>query len=84
VFNGINDRIRINDPGSNSVLDVDQITMSMRVNARSFRGSWQGLLVKQSIGVYEAWLYSDDVQFGAKINGSIRRETYPADLATDT
>ncbi|MCW1949441.1 MAG: DUF2341 domain-containing protein [Candidatus Shapirobacteria bacterium] len=82
-FDGVDDKVTISDPGSNSPLDANgkNITLSAWIKGNNFSSGFKGIIVKQSAAPYEMWAYDDDLMCGFTIDGTIQRKTYAANFS---
>jgi hypothetical protein len=63
VFDGIDDRATIS--GSNSSLNsATALTMISWVNPIQLKSGWQGVFLRQTVGVYELWIFDNKLRYG--------------------
>jgi hypothetical protein len=74
VFDGVDDRITIS--GTNSSLNpVNQITMISWVKPILLKSGWQGVFLRQTVGVYELWIFDNKLRYGLNTGSGTSRSS---------
>lgn len=83
-FDGSGDYISFS--GSASKLDIkNQISMAVWVKATDTSTNYQGLFLRQSVGVYESWIHQGKFMMGIKTDGgAISRNSSTSSLSNNT